>query len=197
MITTCRRPSRARTISRTRWDGRPSTIRRTAASSARSGNGWTTGRSYARSVGEGSRLVSAVHELQNLPRQPVVRRIDGIDLRHVTVLRQNDRTGAAACGLAARLLELIELVDEARRVEFGARNHQWDLRELQTRKRRALGIAGGICAEIGDLGWAGRRCREVIEARDHDRALDAATRHLVQFGMRYVAGAIHVAGYVS
>ena len=45
--TTRRRPSPARTISPRRSAGRRSTIRPSAASSARSGSGWITGRSCA------------------------------------------------------------------------------------------------------------------------------------------------------
>ena len=45
-----RMPSPGRTIFRKRWGGRTSTIRRTAASSAKSANGWTTGRSCDGSV---------------------------------------------------------------------------------------------------------------------------------------------------
>src|SRR6476619_2694709 len=48
--TTRRTPSRDKTIFRKHWGGRPSTIRRIAASNARYASGWITGRSCVGSV---------------------------------------------------------------------------------------------------------------------------------------------------
>src|SRR5580698_6187276 len=121
-ITTPRKRFRARIISRKRWDGRPSTIRPTADSSARSENGWTIGRSCARSAvkpGDDNCYVARhsplslfprLDEIQNLVGQAGVRGIDRIRLRHVAVLRQQDAADAAMLAFAEAVFQKIELL---------------------------------------------------------------------------------------
>src|SRR6266446_8741118 len=63
-------------------------------------------------------LFSRAHEIDNLAGQTRVRRVDRIHLRHMTMLRQHDRTRTSARPLAARLLQELELLYETGRVQF-------------------------------------------------------------------------------
>ena len=69
--------------------------------------------------------------------------------------------------------EAFGLIVEDRRVELGVDDHQGHARLHQTGQRGALGIAGGIVAEIGPLAVEQLTASEVVEAGDQDGAANA------------------------
>src|SRR5215213_2608624 len=160
--TTRRTPSPGRTTFRKRWGGKPSTIRRTAVSSAKSAGGWITGRSCERNV-------SANEQLQELSQgEHSCRRFRdaGVD---ASCGRGDCRSGARRAGDEADLCRAGQRAAVLRICgqDCGAEGRGREVRKRHDRRHRVArkGFRGNNQARLDrDTGRQGTRGRGSVQS---------------------------------
>src|SRR5258708_16186153 len=111
---------------------------------------------------------------------------DGVGLRHVSVVRQQDVANAAAFRLAQGILEQGGLRRNRWRIELGRGDHERNLRLDETRNSRALGKQHRVAAEVGNPALALLILREIVPTRREYRASEPGALGTEKLRMRHV-----------